>query len=151
MPTAQVARAAYSIIHPLGNVAYQSQIPTLQGKVGAGKVIYYSDINAIKGLITSMAGHYHQYTDAYQLATYGAGYGDNPSAGDRNNYYTPGGRNTGYAYGVQTGDTLTGAGPATGGDFKQAGVIRASDYNAMNTRIKTLRYHRHGIVDRTSA
>ena len=151
MPTAQVQRTAYSLIHPLGNLAYTSQITTLQSNIGAGKVIYYSDINALKTLISSMTGHYHQYTDAYQLATYGAGYGDWPDAGDRTNYYVSGGKNTGYAYGVQTGDLLTPTAPSTGGDFKQAGVIRASDYNALNTKIKTLRYHRHSIDDQTSA
>lgn len=143
MGTAQTTRNPDSITLNYAN--YASTIATLQTNMASGKKIYSSDITTLKALINGVMGHYHNYTDAYQLATYGAGYGDNPSAGDRTNYYTSGGVNTSAMVG-NAGSTTVLTFTASAGT-----PISYTHHNAFRNGVLALSDHYHPISDRYSA
>jgi hypothetical protein len=113
-------------------------IYNLRASIASGNTIYASDLNTIATLINNMNGHYHGYGDAYQLATYGAGYGQNPGAGDRTNYYERKSTNSIDA------SINTGTSTAANTD------ITAARHNELRNAINELRSHYHGINDRTA-
>lgn len=115
-----------------------AEIVSLRSAIQTGGTIYATDMNRVATLINNMNGHYHSYTDAYQLATYGVGYGNWPGAGDRTNYYES--KNTNNIDSTTAVTTDSSAGTA----------ITATRHNELQSAINNIRTHAHGIVDRTA-
>jgi hypothetical protein len=107
-----------------------AEIASLRTAISSGSTIFANDLNRIGTLINNMNGHYHTYTDDYQLATYG-------NNGDRTNYSES--KNTGGP------DAITDAPTNTAADTS----ITASRHNELKDAINQLRYHNHSIDDRT--
>jgi len=119
------------------NYPSNAGIPGMRNQMAIGATIDATDINVLINLINGWIGHTHTYDDAYQLATYGVGYGDNPGAGDRTNYYEDKGTtytNFSFIGQVSAGSTIT-----------------AAKHNELKDRCNQLRGHSHGINDRTTA
>jgi hypothetical protein len=113
-------------------------VNTLKSSMVSGNVMYASDVNTLINLYNTMNSHYHRYDDAYQLATYGAGYGNWPGAGDRNNYYED--KDTSYPVGATAIATVANTTTAT-----------ASKHNEIAGQSRTMKTHYHTINDRTAA
>lgn len=136
---AQTARNINSNIwSDFSNLA--SNISTLRANIQTGSVVRASDITLLRTLMNNAMGHYHNYVDAMQLATFGAGYGDNPGAGDRNNYYVSGGTNSS----VLTGATASLPGLSLGT------TVTAQQHNLLVSAAAVLRTHAHSINDQTT-
>lgn len=113
-------------------------ISRLRIDIDVGKKIYASDLNKITDMINNMNGHYHTYTDAYQLATYGAPYGNSsPSAGDRTNYTR--------AVNSSAPNSITTVTGVTAGQS-----ITASKHNDLSAAINKLRSHNHTVSDQST-
>jgi hypothetical protein len=120
----------HNSINYTGSDTIASNIATLRTNIVSGAIPTASDHNTLISMINNMLGHYHNYNDQYQIATYG-------NNGDRGTYsesknsnppaYRPG--NTG------TVDTST--------------VITAARHNLMKDGCNFLRSHFHQIDDRT--
>lgn len=108
-----------------------AEIASLRAAIASGQVIYANDLNRIGNLINYMNGHYHNYTDLYQTATYG-------NSGDRNTYIE--GKNT------NSIDAVTDAPTNTASNT----TITASRHNELANATNQIRLHYHGIDDRTS-
>jgi len=117
-----------------------SNIAALRANVQAGSVVRASDITLLRSLMNNAMGHYHNYVDAMQLATFGAGYGDNPAAGDRNNYYVSGGTNS---------NVLTGATASLPG-LSAGTTVTAQHHNSLVSSAAALQTHAHSINDQTT-
>lgn len=113
-----------------GSGTFYSDLANLRASIQAGNTVYASDINKIATLINNMNGHYHNYTDLYQTATFG-------NTGDRNTYTE--GKNTNGIDDIRTVGTST----ATNTE------ITAARHNELRDAINVLRVHYHGINDRT--
>ena len=112
-------------------------ITQMRANINAGAQITAADVNTIIDMTNNMLGHYHTYDDAYQLATYGAGYGNWPSAGDRTNYY-------------EDKSTLRGAGfPTDIARVAVADTITLAKHNELAGASRSIRSHDHDINDRT--
>jgi hypothetical protein len=112
------------------NLASQAAtITTLRANIAQGKDIRAVDINSLATLINNCLGHYHTYSDSYQLATYG-------NNGDRTNY------------------SETKASAATGITAAVAVVantdITFGKHNSLRDAVNSLRTHAHSISDRIS-
>lgn len=118
--------------------SWASVISTLRGYFVPGNVIYASHITYLKDRMNEMIGHYHQYTDYYQIATYGSGYGDNPGAGDRSTYVDTNN---------QTAASDVNSISAT---YSVGSQIATNDINPLAFRSRDLIDHTHVIGDRTS-
>jgi len=119
------------------NYPSNAGIPGLRSQMAVGATIDAVDINTLINLINAWIGHTHTYDDAYQLATYGVAYGDNPGAGDRTDYYE---------------DKTTGNSGLPGiGQVGAGSIITAAKHNEMKDRCNQLRGHVHGISDRSTA
>jgi len=112
-------------------------INALKASITANTVVYASQINSLIGLYNTMNTHYHRYDDAYQLATYGAGYGQWPGAGDRTDYYVD--KDTSYP--------VSGASIST---VAAGSVATASKHNEIAGQSRTMKVHYHTIDDRTA-
>lgn len=111
-------------------------IAQLKDAIGVGKTIYANDMNEIARLINLMNGHYHNYDDDYQLATYG-------NTGDRSSYTES--RNTDLA------DDFTNPNNVPNAGLSEAGAeISVNRHNALANAVNTIRVHNHSIVDRYS-
>ena len=111
-------------------------ITQLKDAIGVGKTIYANDMNEIARLINLMNGHYHNYDDDYQLATYG-------NTGDRSSYTES--RNTDLA------DDFTNPNNVPNAGLSEAGAeISVNRHNALANAVNTIRVHNHSIVDRYS-
>lgn len=121
-----------------GKATQAAEIASLRTAIQSGGLIYANDLNRIATLINNMNGHYHNYTDAYQLATFGAGYGNWPGAGDRNNYYES--KNTN---GI---DSVTAVSTNTAAET----IVTATRHNELRDAINNIRSHYHTIDDRTA-
>ena len=108
-----------------------TEIASLRTAISSGSTIFANDLNRIGTLINNMNGHYHRYSDDYQLATYG-------NTGDRTNYTEI--KDTGGP------DAITAAPTNTTADTS----ITASRHNELKDSINTLRTHFHSIDDRTA-
>ena len=108
-----------------------AEITSLRTAIGSGSIIYANDLNRISTLINNMNGHYHTYTDSYQLATYG-------NNGDRTNYSES--KNTGAPNSITSAPTDTAANT----------TITAARHNELKDAINNIRNHYHEINDRTS-
>ena len=75
---AQTERTANSITFT-NSGSQAAEIASLRTAITAGNSIFANDLNRIGTLINNMNGHYHNYDDAKQLATFG-------NNGDRANY-----------------------------------------------------------------
>lgn len=106
-------------------------IATLRTSISVGQVITASNINTLASFINNWLGHYHSYTDAYQLATYG-------NNGDRNNYYES-----------KTTSTVVSA-PASITAINTSTVITATKHNEIRSVTDNLGHHYHTINDRIS-
>ena len=127
---AQTEKTAQSITIPdYWNQA--TEIASLRTAISSGSQIFANDLNRIAILINNMNGHYHSYSDAYQLATYG-------NTGDRTNYTEI--KNTG------TPDSTTSAPTDTAANT----AITASRHNELKDAINNIRNHYHSIDDRTA-
>jgi predicted choloylglycine hydrolase len=105
-------------------------ISNLRDAFASGNVVQAANVFDLIAMINSWNGHTHNYTDAYQLATYG----DN---GDRNNYIES--KNTG------THDEANSVAYVADGDL----ITAAGVNDAVNT-VNKLRSHYHVINDRTA-
>jgi len=136
---AQTARNIDSTVwSDFSNLA--SNISTLRTNIQAGSVVRASDITLLRTLMNNAMGHYHNYVDAMQLATFGAGFGDNPGAGDRTNYYVSGGTDS---------SVLTGA-TATLPAVSAGTTVTAQQHNLLVSSAAALRSHSHSITDQTT-
>jgi hypothetical protein len=114
-----------------GSGSQAVEIASLRTAISSGSTIFANDLNRIGTLINNLNGHYHNYDDAYQLATYG-------NNGDRTNYVES--KNTGGP------DAVTAAPTNTAADTS----ITASRHNELKDSINQLRQHFHSIDDRTA-
>jgi hypothetical protein len=114
-----------------GAASQAGEITSLRAAIASGSTIYANDLNRISTLINNMNGHYHNYTDIYQLANYG-------NTGDRTNYFEF--KDTSGPDSTITAPTDTAANTA----------ITASRHNELKDSINTLRNHYHSIDDRTA-
>jgi hypothetical protein len=126
--TGQREQSPQSNIFPSNSV-----ITTLRTNMASGSVIYANDVNTLITLINSWLGHYHNYDDAYQLATFG-------NNGDRTNYTES--KNSSDVTSSMSISTISGV---TSGD-----TIVATKHNEMRNRCSTMAHHYHSIDDRTS-
>jgi hypothetical protein len=108
-----------------------AEIASLRTAISSGSTIFAYDLNRIGTLINNMNGHYHTYTDDYQLATYG-------NTGDRTNYSES--KNTSSIDAITTAPTDTAAGTS----------ITATRHNELRYSICRLYNHYHEIDDRTA-
>lgn len=108
-----------------------AEITSLRASIQSGGLIYANDMNRIANLINNMNGHYHNYTDMYQTATYG-------NNGDRGTYTE--GKNTNSIDAAN----YVGNGTAAGTD------VSAARHNELRDAVNQLRVHYHGIDDRTA-
>jgi hypothetical protein len=113
-----------------GSVFSTAEIASIRASIASGQTIYANDLNRIATLINNMNGHYHTYTDDYQLATFG-------NTGDRTNYSEDKDTNG--------PDQILAAPTDTAADTS----ITASRHNELKDSINTLRSHYHEINDRT--
>jgi hypothetical protein len=125
---------------------WATYISRLQTNMQSGKLIYASDIALLNQLVSDMAGHYHTYTDYYQVGgsmpagATAAGFGNLDSAhGQNTNNYTTTENSSGPGVGSAS------ASPSSGGQ------ITAAFYNSMASIVNGLRSHSHTITDQTSA
>jgi len=131
---ATTEKTAYNIVY--GGTTFNSLVTTvdeinsLRAAITSGSTIYANDLNRISTLINNMNGHYHNYTDTYQQATYG-------NNGDRTLYTES--KNTSGPDSVITSPTNTFANQS----------ITASRHNELRNAINAIAYHNHGIDDRT--
>jgi hypothetical protein len=141
---AQIARNPDSInIGGKTPAVRTAEFTALKANIGSGKKIFFSDISNLKQYILEACGHYHVYTDAQQLATYG-------NNGDRTNYYHVGGAQT-YDLVSRFNDTTYPITPPTNNTtFKQGGTITKDDYNALVNWTLLAGNHYHHITDYTS-
>lgn len=109
--------------------ASQNTINYLKGVMVAGAIINASDINSLISLWNSFNSHYHQTSDAYQLATFG-------NNGDRNNYY-------------QTTNTDGPNLPGDIGGVNNSTVIAATKINELINGMANGANHSHTWPDRT--
>jgi hypothetical protein len=116
-------------------------ISTLRSYFVAGNTIQSAHLSYLRDRINEMLGHYHNYTDAIQLATFGAGYGDNPGAGDRTNYYVSGGTNTSRSGNFSSDISTT---------YSAGSTITAAQHNELALRSRQMVSHTHPITDITS-
>jgi len=137
---AQSARNADDLIFT-NEGSWATLISTLRSYFVAGNTIQAAHLSYLRDRMNEMLGHYHNYTDAIQLATYGAGYGDNPGAGDRTDYYVSGGTNTSRS-GDFSSDVSTTYSPGT--------TITAAQHNELALRSRQMISHTHPITDTTS-
>lgn len=114
-----------------GQNTFATELASLRSAVTVGGVIYANDLNRIATLINNMNGHYHNYTDMYQTATYG-------NNGDRNTYTES--KNTAGPDQTYPAPTDTAAGSA----------ISASRHESLRTSLNILYNHYHAINDRTA-
>ena len=128
----------------LFNTISSTTVNTLKISMAAGNKIYASDVNSLISLYNTMNSHYHRYDDAYQLPTYGTGYGDNPGGAlsgagtwDRTNYY-------------EDKDTSVPVSGASIGGISVGNTITASKHNEIATQSRNLSSHYHTINDRTN-
>lgn len=136
MPNAQTARTQKSFTLT-GASDWSTLIARMRANINAGSEITAADVNTVIDLTNNMLGHYHTYDDAYQLATYGAGYGNWPSAGDRTNYY-------------EDKSTVRGAGfPVNIAKVAVADTITLAKHNELAGASRSIRAHDHDINDRT--
>ena len=126
---AQDARTANSLIYT-NSGSQAGEISSLRAAIASGSIIYANDLNRISTLINNMNGHYHNYTDYYQMAYYG-------NTGDRNNYTE--GKNTAGPDSITSSPTDT----AFNTD------ITASRHNQLKDAVNNIRSHYHSINDRT--
>jgi hypothetical protein len=121
-----------------GKNSQTSEITSLRAAMATNQIIYKTDVNRLITLINNMAGHYHSFLDVRQQATFGAGFGDNPGAGDRTTY-------------SRTVNTTAPSGwpgtinPLPGGPV----TITAVAINASLSAVRTMNSHSHPIVDQT--
>jgi anti-sigma28 factor (negative regulator of flagellin synthesis) len=108
-----------------------AEIASLRTAITAGNTIFANDLNRVATLINNMNGHYHNYDDAKQLATYG-------NTGDRTNYVVS--INTGVSQDTTSAPTNTAA------DTQ----ITASRHNELKDAINNIRNHNHEIGDSTT-
>jgi hypothetical protein len=114
-----------------GSGSQAAEITSLRTAITAGNTILANDLNRIGTLINNMNGHYHNYDDAKQLATFG-------NNGDRANYVDS--RNTGTAQDTTSAPT----------DTASNTTITASRHNELKDAINNIRNHNHEIGDLTS-
>jgi hypothetical protein len=114
-----------------GSGSQAVEIASLRTAISSGSTIFANYLNRIGTLINNLNGHYHNYDDAYQLATYG-------NNGDRTNYVES--KDTGGP------DAVTAAPTNTAADTS----ITASRHNELKDSINQLRQHFHSIDDRTA-
>jgi hypothetical protein len=110
-------------------VADTTTIAALRTTMAAGSVITANNINTLATFINNWLGHYHAYTDAYQLPEYG-------NNGDRTNYVEN--KNT---------STLIGA-PTTISAVTNSTIIAATKHNEFRSVSNILGHHYHTIDDR---
>jgi hypothetical protein len=127
---ATTERTANSIIASTTIPDQLAEITSLRAAIASGSTIYANDLNRISTLINNMNGHYHNYSDYYQIPTYG-------NTGDRNTYSEE--KNTGGPDATITAPTNTAANTA----------ITASRHNELKDSINAIRQHYHSIDDRT--
>lgn len=137
---AQSARNADDLIFT-NEGSWATLISTLRSYFVAGNTIQAAHLSYLRDRMNEMLGHYHNYTDAIQLATYGAGYGDNPGAGDRTDYYVSGGTNTSRS-GDFSSDVST--------TYSAGTTITAAQHNELALRSRQMISHTHPITDTTS-
>lgn len=137
MPTAQTARTQKSFT--LTNAGdWSTLIANMRANINAGNTITAADVNTVIEMTNNMLGHYHTYDDAYQLATYGAGYGQWPGAGDRTNYYENKSTNRGVGF------------PADITKVTADSLITVTKHNELASASRSMRGHDHDINDRTA-
>lgn len=138
MPT--VSRSSVDQVYT-NEGSWTTVISQLRTYFSSGNIIYASHLSYLRDRMNEMIGHYHVFDlDAYQLATYGSGYGDNPGAGDRNNYYE---------YNDPT-DAMYNI-PTESATYSAGTTIPASDHNSLANRSRSMTNHEHLFSDRTSA
>jgi hypothetical protein len=140
MGTATTNRNADDIVFT-NEGSWASIISTLRSYFVVGNTIQAAHLTYLRDRMNEMLGHYHNYTDAIQLATFGAGYGDNPGAGDRTNYYVSGGVNTSRSGNFSSDISTT---------YSAGSQVTASQHNELALRSRQLVSHAHPIVDTTS-
>ena len=118
--------------------AWTTVISQLRSFFVPGSIIYASHITYLKDRMNEMIGHYHQYTDYYQIATFGSGYGDNPSAGDRSTYVN------------SSNFTATSDVNTISATYSSGSQITTTDINPLAFRSRDLVDHTHQITDRIS-
>jgi hypothetical protein len=126
---AQSEKLATSLTYP-NSGSQAEEITSLRTAITSGNKIFASDLNRIATLINNINGHYHSYTDEYQLATYG-------NNGDRTNYSEA--KDTSAPDATITAPIDTAANTA----------ITASRHNELKDAINQIRDHNHSIDDRT--
>jgi hypothetical protein len=126
---AQSERTPNSIIFT-DSGSQAGEIASLRAAIASGSTIYANDLNRISTLINNLNGHYHNYTDYYQIATYG-------NTGDRTTYSES--KNTGGPDSILASPTDTAANTS----------ITAARHNQLKDSINTLKEHYHLIDDRT--
>lgn len=135
---AQTQKTSTAVLYGPGVTAQDitNLITQLKDAIGVGKTIYANDMNEIARLINLMNGHYHNYSDDYQLATYG-------NTGDRNSYTES--RDTALA------DDFTNPNNVPNAGLSEVGAsISVNRHNALANAVNTIRVHNHSIVDRYS-
>ena len=137
MPIDQTPRNPTDIIFT-NEGSWTSAISQLRSFFVPGAIIYGSHITYLKDRMQDIIGHYHQYTDYYQIATYGSGYGDNPGAGDRSTYVNS------YNY------TATSDVNSMSATYSVGSQITTTDINPLAFRSRDLIDHTHQITDRIS-
>ena len=111
-------------------------VNNLKASMIVGAVIEASHINTLLNMYNTLLGHYHTYTDRIQEATFGAGYGDNPGAGDRTLYEES--KSTGTPYAISGSITEVAA----------STIINASKHNEIALKSRQFQNHYHQIDDR---
>ncbi len=134
---AQTARNADDLIFT-NEGSWATLISTLRSYFVAGNTIQAAHLTYLRDRVNEMLGHYHNYTDAKQLATYGVGYGDNPGAGDRTNYYVSGGTNTSRSAEFSTDISTT---------YSADTTVTAAQHNELALRSRQMVSHAHPITD----
>jgi hypothetical protein len=171
-PLAQTSRNTTGIFASTG---YVTPIPGgsnflvdangLATNIARNSVIYGYQHLALKRIYEVAVSHYHSFTDAYQVPTYGGAYGNlgyndsNGGAGDRNNYNStaysdyPRYGTVGYFKGVPfvTYVAMTYPLSLPISNFSRGLRIYRDDYEVLRTGIIELMSHSHLIIDRTSA
>jgi len=125
---AQIARGANDLIFS-NEGSWGAIISTLRTYFVAGNTIQGAHLTYLRDRMNEMLGHYHNYTDAIQIAEFG-------NNGDRNNYYVSGGTNTSRSSEF-SGDIST----------TYSGTITASQHNELALRSRQLVLHAHPIAD----
>lgn len=130
MGTAQVARNQNDLIFT-NEGSWTAIISTLRSYFVAGNTIQAAHLTYLRDRMNEMLGHYHNYTDAYQLATFG-------NNGDRTNFYVSGGTNTSRSNEFSSDISTT---------YSTSQTVTASHHNELALRSRQLVSHAHPIAD----